>query len=390
MGIKILEEWNFCPVGAVCIGTPYERQIMNRRRTLRALVATTLVGSMFAVAAPTAQAHVSVYVAGMSGVAIDTTTTNATYLVGFAPGHGCSGPRTAANPEGVYETTSLEVFMPRAASGAFILPEVRVIHGLGYKATLKTVADPADARKKRVNSIVFDGFRLQAINGGYTARDAQLFTIAVRLPKIADVKAANYGYASGSAASLGARVYFPTMQYCDVTDQGVGVLASSSSPAAVGATVDPTCNGNDVIQTTLYDDWRTVGNTPSLVVGTSTTDVLEISGNKPTIAAATADAYCSKPGGFNPRDLRLAGKFFATLSGKAGAKVLTLRALDNALNEGRTYRAVAPDGTVLGSAKVKQNGTVRITIRGGVANRLADGTRVRLMWGKKVLATDAA
>jgi hypothetical protein len=391
MGIKILEEWNFCPVGAVCKGNPpKERSMMNHRRTLRALVATALAGSLFAVAAPTAQAHVSVYVAGMSGVAIDTTTTNATYLVGFAPGHGCSGPRTASNPEGVYETTSLEVFMPRAASGAFILPEVRVIHGLGYKATLKHIPDPADATKKRVSSIVFDNFRLQAINNGYTARDAQLFTIAVRLPRIADVKAANYGYASGSAASLGARVYFPTMQYCDVTDQGVGILASSSTPATLDAKVDPVCNANDSIQTTLFDDWRTVGNTPSLVIGTSTSNVFEISGNRPTVAAAAADAYCTKPGGFNPRDLPLAGKFSAALSGKKGAKVLTLRAADSALNEGRTYRVVTPKGTVLGSAKVKQNGTLRITVRGGVANRLADGTSVRLMWGKKVLATDVA
>jgi hypothetical protein len=364
--------------------------MMNRRRSLRALVATTVVGSMFAVAAPAAQAHVSVYVAGMSGVAIDTTTTNATYLVGFAPGHGCSGPRTAANPEGVYETTSLEVFMPRAASGAFILPEVRVIHGLGYKATLKTVPDPADAAKKRVNSIVFDGFRLQAINGGYTSRDAQLFTIAVKLPKIADIKSANYGYASGSAASLGAKVYFPTMQYCDVTDQGVGILASSSTPPAVGAKVDPECNANDAIQTTLYDDWRTVGNTPSLVVGTSTSNIFEITGNKPTVAAAPADAYCSKPGGFNTRDLPLAGKFAAALKGKAGNRILTLRATDTPLNAGRTYKAVTPKGTVLGSAKVNQNGTVIITVKGGTANRLAVGTNVRLMWGKKVLATDAA
>ncbi|MEY4633527.1 MAG: hypothetical protein RLZ18_899, partial [Actinomycetota bacterium] len=38
-----------------------------------------------------AQAHVGVYVAGMSGVAIDTTAVNATYTVAFAPGHGCSG-----------------------------------------------------------------------------------------------------------------------------------------------------------------------------------------------------------------------------------------------------------------------------------------------------------
>ena len=41
--------------------------MMNHRRTLRALVATALAGSLFAVAAPAAQAHVGVYVAGMSG-----------------------------------------------------------------------------------------------------------------------------------------------------------------------------------------------------------------------------------------------------------------------------------------------------------------------------------
>jgi hypothetical protein len=290
----------------------------------------------------------------------------------------------------VYETTSLEVFMPRAASGAFILPEVRVIHGLGYKATLKTIPDPVDATKKRVSSIVFDNFRLQAINGGYTARDAQLFTIAVRLPRIADVKAANYGYASGSSASLGAKVYFPTMQYCDVTDQGVGVLSSSSTPAAIDAKVDPVCNTNDSIQTTLFDDWRTVGNTPSLVIGTSTSNVFEIEGNKPTVAAAAADAYCTKPGGFNPRDLPLAGKFFAKLSGKGGVKVLTLKATDTALNAGRTYKMVTPSGTVLAVAKVKPNGTISVRVRGGAVNRLAVGTNVRLQWGKKVLATDAA
>ena len=363
---------------------------MSARRTLRALVATALSASFIAIAAPTALAHVGVYVAGMSGVAIDTTTTNATYLVGFAPGHGCSGPRTAANPDGVYETTKLEVFMPRAESGAFILPEVRVIHGLGYDATLKTVPDPSDATKKRVNSIVFDNFRLQAINGGYTARDAQLFTIAVKLPTIAAVKAANYGYASGSSASLGAKIYFPTMQYCDVTDQGVGVLAPTSTPAAIGATVDPVCNANDKIEDTLFDDWTTVGNTPSLVIGTSTTNIFETTGNVPTKTAAAAEAFCSKAGGFNPRDLPLAGKFAAKLSGKSGAKVLTLRATDSALNAGRTYKMVSPKGTVLGSAKVTSNGTINVTVKGGVANRLAAGTNVRLMWGKKVLATDAA
>ncbi len=363
---------------------------MAARRTLRALVATALAGSFLAVAAPAAQAHIGVYVAGMSGVAIDTTTTNATYLVGFAPGHGCSGPRTKANPDGVYETTKLEVFMPRAASGAFILPEVRVVHGLGYDATLKTVVDPANATLKRVNSIVFDNFRLQAINGGYTARDAQLFTIAVKLPKLADVKAANYGYASGSSSSLGAKIYFPTMQYCDVTDQGVGVLASTSTPAAIGATVDPICNANDTIEDTLYDNWTTVGNTPSLTIGTSTSNVFETTGNVPTAAAAAAESFCSKPGGFNPRDLPLAGKFSAKLSGKAGAKVLSLKATDTPLNVGRTYKVVTPKGTVLGSAKVAANGTVNFSVKGGIVNRLGVGTNVRLQWGKKVLATDAA
>jgi hypothetical protein len=175
-----------------------------------------------------------------------------------------------------------------------------------------------------------------------------------------------------------------------VTDQGVGVLSSSSTPAAIDAKVDPVCNTNDSIQTTLFDDWRTVGNTPSLVIGTSTSNVFEIEGNKPTVAAAAADAYCTKPGGFNPRDLPLAGKFFAKLSGKGGVKVLTLKATDTALNAGRTYKMVTPSGTVLAVAKVKPNGTISVRVRGGAVNRLAVGTNVRLQWGKKVLATDAA
>ena len=108
------------------------------------------------------------------------------------------------------------------------------------------------------------------------------------------------------------------------------------------------------------------------------------------MVAAAAEAFCTKPGGFNTRDLPLAGKFFAKLSGKAGAKVLTLKATDTALNAGRTYKMVTPSGTVLGSAKVKSNGTISVTVKGGAANRLGVGTNIRLQWGKKVLATDAA
>lgn len=337
-----------------------------------------------------AQAHVGVYVAGMSGVAVDTTAVNATYTVAFAPGHGCTGPRTAANPDGAYETTSMEVFMPRAASGAFILPEVRVVHGLGYDATIKTVADPANATLKRVNSIVFNNFRLQAVNGGYTARDQMMFTITVKLPTLAAVKAAGYTYSVGDATKAGAKIYFPTMQYCDVTNQNVGVQAATSTKAAIGDKVDPSCNDNDEIVNTLFDDWTTVGNTPSVVIGTSTSSVLEIAGNTPTKAAATAETFCSKPGGFNPRDLQLSGKFSASLSGAKGAKKLTFAATAPLLNAGRTFKVVTPKGTVLGAARVGTDGTVRAVLTGGAVNRISSGLELRLVWGKKVLAVDAA
>lgn len=351
--------------------------------------AGALVAPVLALAPP-ASAHVGVYVAGMSGVAIDTTTANATYTVAFAPGHGCTGPRTTANPDGVYETTSLEVFMPRAASGAFILPEVKVVHGLGYDATLRTVPDPTNAALKRVNSIVFDNFRLQAINGGYTARDAQMFTITVKLPKIADVKAANYGYASGDATKSGAKIYFPTMQYCDVTNQNVGILSSSSTPAAIGATVDPTCTSADTMTNTLHDDWTTVGNTPSLIIGTSTSSIFEISGNAPSVAAAPAETFCSKPGGFNPRDLRLNGKFEVSVSGKAHVRTLAVSVVDSGVRSGRTYKVVTAKGTVLASAKVGADGVINTRVRSALVNKLKAGTQLRLMWGKKVLAVDNA
>jgi hypothetical protein len=302
----------------------------------------------------------------MSGVPVDTTTTNATYLVGFAPGHGCSGPRTAANPDGAYETTSVEVFMPKNSDGKFILPEVRVVHGLGYRATIKSVPDPTNAAKKRVNSIVFDQFRLQAVNGTMTARDAQIFTIAVKLPKLADVKTANASLASGTTSSAAAKIYFPTMQYCDVTDQGVGVQAATSTPASVTDTADPTCNANDTIQTTLKDN----------------------TGNKPTVEATTDEKFCSQPGGFNPRDLPLAGKFYASFS--TAKKTLTIRVADSAVNAGRMLSVVTPSGTVLGKGRVTGNGVLTLTLKGAKVTGVTKGLSLRLKWGSRVLATDAA
>lgn len=361
---------------------------MKIRHFAKALVAGSLMVGVFTVT-PAAHAHVSVYVAGMSGVAIDTTTTNATYLVSFAPGHGCSGPRTAANPDGVYETTSLEVSMPRNSAGSFIFPEVRVVHGGGYRATIKSVPDPTNPALKRVGSIVFDNFRLPAVNGTMTARDAQLFTIAVKLPKLADIKTANTSLASGSNASLAAKIYFPTMQYCDVTDQGVGIQASTSTPAGVNDKVDPACTNSDSIQTTLYDDWTTVGNTPSLLIGTSTSNFLEITGNKPTVAAAAAHTFCSKAGGFNPRDLPLAGQFSAKVTGST-KKVLTVR-VDGAIKHaGRTFSVYTPKGALVGKAKVDQNGIINVRFTGSKINKLKSGLNLRLKWKSQVLATDAS
>ena len=366
---------------------PLKGVIMSIRRFIQGLAATSVVAATFAVAPPV-QAHVGIYVAGMSGVPVDTTTTNATYLVGFAPGHGCSGPRTAANPDGAYETTLVEVFMPKNSDGKFILPEVRVVHGLGYRATIKSVPDPTNAALKRVNSIVFDQFRLQAVNGTMTARDAQIFTIAVKLPKLADVKTANASLASGTTSSAAAKIYFPTMQYCDVTDQGVGVQAATSTPASVTDTADPTCNANDTIQTTLKDNWTTVSNTPSLTIGTSATDFLEITGNKPTVAATTAEKFCSQPGGFNPRDLPLAGKFYASFS--TAKKTLTIRVADSAVNAGRMLSVATPSGTVLGKGRVTGNGVLTLTLKGAKVTGVTKGLSLRLKWGSRVLATDAA
>ena len=113
------------------------RRIVGALLALGGIVAASIIGS------GTANAHVAVYVAGMSGAGVDTTADgNPTYIVSFAPGHGCSGPKTAANPDGAYPTTSLEVFMPKDSAGQYILPEVRAVDGVGYTTELKTEANP--------------------------------------------------------------------------------------------------------------------------------------------------------------------------------------------------------------------------------------------------------
>ena len=183
------------------------RRIVGALLALGGIVATSIIGS------GTANAHVAVYVAGMSGAGVDTTADgNPTYIVSFAPGHGCSGPKTAANPDGAYPTTSLEVFMPKDSAGQYILPEVRAVDGVGYTTELKTEANPdtatATATPKRIKSIVYSGFNLKAANGGMTARNTQMFSLAVKLPKLSALQASSKYTYTGAGISTHVEVYF--------------------------------------------------------------------------------------------------------------------------------------------------------------------------------------
>ena len=83
------------------------------KRSIRLTCAVALIGSVLGMS-NSASAHVSVYVAGMTGIAINADGAT-TYEVAFAPGHGCAGPRTTENPSGAYTTTRLVVNMPRNA-----------------------------------------------------------------------------------------------------------------------------------------------------------------------------------------------------------------------------------------------------------------------------------
>lgn len=356
-----------------------------RNHLFAGIIAMGSIAGLFVASEP-ASAHVGVYVAGSSGLAINTDAANATYVVSFAPGHGCSGPRTTANPDGVYDTTSVEVFLPRTDTGAFIFPEVRAVDKGGYRATIKTVADPTDATKKRANSIVFDQFVLPAING-YPARDTIMLDIAVKLPTFAALKAAGYSIAAGSpSTAVGAKIYFPTMQYCDVAGQGVGKQAATSTPAAVTDTTDPICNANDAVQTTLYDNWQTDGNTPNLTIGTAlgtaSTASLEFTGNKPTAKAESAATYCSFAGGVNTRGLSLQGYFTARAT-KKGLRVIVDASPSLA---GKMYSVATATGAVIGKGVLDERGDLAVTLTKKAAKKVKVGTSLRLLDGTTLLA----
>lgn len=357
----------------------------NKKKIFAAVAAAIAVFVPLAVTP--ASAHVSVYVAGSSGLAVNTDAANATYVVSLAPGHGCSGPRTAANPDGAYDTTSVEVFLPRTDTGKFILPEVRAVNKGEYRATMKTVADPTDATKKRVNSIVFDNFVLPAVNG-YAARDTIMLDITVKLPTLAALKAAGYTVAAGTTSTaLGAKIYFPTMQYCDVTGQGVGKQAATSTPASATSTVDPECNANDAVQTTLFDNWQTDGNTPNLTIGTAlgTTAVpsLEFTGNKPTAAAAAASTYCSVAGGVNVRGLALQGYFTARALKGGGIRVVVDA---SPANYGKVYTITTAAGAALGKGKLDELGNFVTMLNKRSAKSVKSGDSLRLYDATTLLA----
>lgn len=356
-----------------------------KRKLFAGIVAMGSIAGVLVASGPTS-AHVSVYVAGSSGIAINTDAANATYVVSFAPGHGCSGPRTTANPDGVYDTTSVEVFLPRTDTGGFIFPEVRVVNQGEYRATIKTVADPTNATKKRASSIVFDEFVLPAVNG-YPARDTIMLDIAVKLPTFAALKAAGYSIAAGSpSTAVGAKIYFPTMQYCDVSGQGVGKQAATSTPAAVTDTTDPICNENDAVQTTLYDNWQTDGNTPNLTIGialgTASVPSLEFTGNKPTAKAESAAKYCSFADGVNTRGLTLQGSFTARAT-KKGLRVIV--DASPAL-VGRVYSVATAAGVVIGKGTLDERGDLAVTLTKKVAKKVKAGTSLRLFDGTTLLA----
>ena len=328
-----------------------------------------------------ANAHVSVYVAGVSGAAV--AAAGGTYEVDMAPGHGCTGPRTESNPDGAYDTIRTEVFMPRTSTGAFIFPEVRIVDKADYKATLKWVADPTNAAAKRVSSIVYE-YLLPAVNNGYAARDTVMLGFTVKLPTKATLDAAGYALATDSVAiagSTGAKVYLPTKQYCDVRHQGIGVQAATSTPAAVTATVDPACVSADTREDELVDDWTTVGNTPSLVIGTATTTTYEFLSNKPTTTAAAAEKFCSFAGGFNPRSVALAGKVSTSLKA-SGAKTTSFRIVATAPASyvGRTLTVKTESGATIGAAKVPTGGTWVLTAKGKKAALVKTGDQLVISW----------
>ena len=352
---------------------------------IRTLVVGIVLASSLMAGSP-ADAHVAVYVAGQSGVAINAA--GATYAVSMSPGHGCTGPRTKSNPDGAYDTTSVEVFMPRSATGAFIFPEVRIVDSQQYRATLNWVVDPTNAAAKRVSSIVFDRFILPAVNNSYAARDTLFLTFTVKLPTLSSLTGAGYALASGSTSgATGATVFLPTMQRCDVTGLGVGVQAPTSARAALTDTVDPDCVAADTIKTELLDDWTTVGNTPSITIGTASTTVFTFAGNAPTITAGNPEYFCKNAGLDVIRDRTWTGTFRAKVVGRGKSAHLTIDIDDTSAMRGHTFTVRDMNGVTIAKGRANAAGDARITVPG---SSVSSGQMLALYFQNRLLGTDAA
>ncbi|MFM8871239.1 MAG: hypothetical protein ACKOFD_06630 [Actinomycetota bacterium] len=347
------------------------------------LISAAILSTALFIPAP-ASAHVGVYVAGVSGLAVNAS--GGTYEVSFAPGHGCSGPRTAANPDGEYDTTSLEVFMPRSSTGNFIFPEVRAVNRGGYRATVKTTADPTNPTLKRVSSIVFDQFVLPAVNNDYAARDTLMLGITVKLPTLTQLRSYGLPVAAGNVNTAeGAKVYFPSMQYCDVTGLGVGVQGAGSVAAPATASFDAKCSESDSIVSALYDDWTTSGNTPSITIGTSTTNIVEFSGNKPTKTASSL-TYCRSVNGAFARSTSWSGEFTLSLK-NARLGVMSGTVDDRVSKAGAQYQLRLTSGAKVGTVTLDANGNSRFTM---TSTGIKRGTLVGLYDKRILLATDEA
>ncbi len=351
-------------------------------KSLRRVVMAVAMGASGVIAfAGTAQAHVSIYAAGTTGAAINADGST-TYQIAFAPGHGCAGPRTTANPDGAYVTTSLEVFMPKNDAGNFILADPKVIDSKDYTATIKRVVDPTNSAAYRTSSVVFSNFKMPAVNNGWAAKDTMMFQLAIKLPTLAAVKAAN-NIASGTAnTATGATVYFPTMQYCAVPGQGAGIQGAGSTAAVAGATVDPACTANDTIVDTLDDNWTTVGNTPSLTIGTSNlaANVVTFSGNAPT-AAATTSTFCHDASGIDPSAYKLPGIVATKFTSKSGALKVAINA--GGLYGSRNFTLKTVSGKIVVSGKLDDRGfcvktLVNVTSKFG----LKLTSQLRMFFGK--------
>ena len=375
------------------LGTPMTSRLSRSlRRSLPALV----VAGLIAATASTASAHMGIYVNGIKGDPI-AASGNGTYALAFSIGHGCAGPRTVANPDGNYDSTSLEIFMPRNTDGSFLLDgsaaaEPQIVNSASYRATAKYVVV---AGVSRVSSVVFDKFVLPASNNGVKNKDTNFLTIGVKLPSLATLKAKTYPIAAGgeAASATAAKIYFPSMQYCDVTSQGVGIQAATSTPAAITDTKDPACTSVDAIQTTLIDEWQTKTRTPSVTIIASGTaavaaSTLEYTGNMPSLAPATASKYCSDPTGYNPRTLAMADKFSASYS--ATTKTLTVRVASSALHSGRKYAVKTATGTILGTATLNVNGNASVKLKGTAVSSLKVGDSIRLTFRGALVGADAA